>query len=175
MSLVKPFFLLTILASLIAGCSHPDQRLVEFSSRANEQQARQNQQMATLQEEVAAGSRRLVELDGQARQEFLAMSHDLQQQSSQVASERHELEQERKMLAAERRMAPIVAAAITSASLIVACLLPLVLSAALLRPSSTAGEGEALVDLLVNELALSSPQEPAHSRIPEGPPAPRID
>lgn len=177
MSLVKPFILLGMLASMIAGCSHPDHRLVEQSRLASEQQAQQNQQMATLQQEVAAGSRRLVELDGQARQEFLSMSHELQQQAQQVANERDELEAERKELAQERRTSPIVAAAITSAGLIFACALPLLLSALLLRPSS-APDVEALVDVLVDELALPLPQLPqsaSATRIPASPSLPRVE
>lgn len=184
MSLAKPFFLLGTLASMIAGCSHPDHRLVEQSRLASEQQAQQNfqqaqqnQQMATLQQEVAAGSRRLVELDGQSRQEFLSISHDLQQQSQQVANERDELEAERKELAQERRSAPVVAAAITTAGLICACVLPLLLSVLLLRPPS-APEMEGLVDLLVDELALPQPQrleQESAARIPEVPSAPRLE
>lgn len=164
---LKPILLSVMLAIMIVGCSHPDHRLVEQSRLASEQQAQQNfqqsqqnQQMATLQQEVAAGSRRLVELEGQARQEFLSMSHELQQQSQQVASERDELEAERKVLAQERRTSPIVAAAITSAGLIFACSLLLLLCALLLRPSS-APDVEALVDVLVDELASPLPQLPA--------------
>ncbi len=184
MSLVKPFHLLAMLASVIVGCSHPDHRLVEQSRLASEQQAQQNhqqaqqnQQMATLQQEVAAGSRRLVELDGQARQEFLSMSHDLQQQSQQVANERDELEAERKELAQERRTSPIVAAALTSAGLIFACVLPLLLSALLLRPPG-APDVEALVELLVDELASTPPQLPesaSAARIPASSSLPRME
>lgn len=177
MSLVKPLCGLAILVSLIVGCSHPDERLVQLSHRANDQQERQNQQMASLQQEVAAGSRRLVELDGQARQEFLSMSHDLQQQSMLVANERDKLEAERKTLAQERLTAPLVATAITSASLILACALPLLLGALLLRPPS-APNVEALVDLLVDELAstpLPLPEPEPANRIPDGSSTPRMD
>ena len=127
----KSFVGLIMMMLLMAGCKKPDQRLVELSSRANEQQG----------------------------------EHD-------------KLEAERKKLAEERRTAPLVAAAITSVSLIVSCLLPLVICAALLWPSRSIPQAEGLVELLVDELAsplpqLSVPTPPA--RLPAAPSVPRME
>ncbi len=55
---------------LTLGCSSGSDDLAWFAQQATEQQAEQNRRMADLQQEVAKGSRELVEADAKARTEF---------------------------------------------------------------------------------------------------------
>ena len=58
-----------LIALLLAGCnSSPDEWLVDLAKSHEKSQAEQSQQMARMQQEVAEGSRKLVEADAKARQ-----------------------------------------------------------------------------------------------------------
>jgi hypothetical protein len=59
----------------ICGC---DNREAEIAREAANRQAEQNQTMATLQQEVVIGTRRLAENDAQARKQALKVHQDLQ-------------------------------------------------------------------------------------------------
>jgi hypothetical protein len=90
-----------ILISLLIGCS--DERIVEVSRQAAERQAQQNTTMAELHQEVASGTRALVQADAEARQEIVGIHHDLQQERTRLDSGWHDLETERQAIAGERR------------------------------------------------------------------------
>jgi hypothetical protein len=68
----KPRITLLLAAALLtvtsSGC---DERVAQVAREAADRQAQQNQSMAELQGHVAAGTRKLVEADAQARQEIV--------------------------------------------------------------------------------------------------------
>lgn len=150
---------------LIAGQS----RQVTTATRdllTSEGEARQ--QLIDMQKELAqldAGNREdlsaiqqdLVERDAEGRAELNALRRDteaaIQTERQSIDRQREALESERKVIAEQRHRAPIVAAAITQAGLILACLAPLLLGAYViytLRRSSN--EDEDVSEVLVREL-----------------------
>jgi len=136
---------------LMSGCEEQtDQRLLEMAQRYSQRQAQQSQQMLELQQEVASGSRKLVEADARAREELVA-------QQSGVNQQRDQLEQERQAIAAQRYRDPLIAAVMTHFGLIVICLLPLLICWQLLRqPIEPASEQE-LTEILIQDLLAKEP------------------
>jgi TolA-binding protein len=138
---------------LIAGCKSEAERVVEVAREASQRQAQQNQQMTQLQNQVAEGSRQLIEAEAKARAELTALQRDLQQSQSEVGRQRDELEAERRKIASERYWDAILGSSITAAVALLACLLPLVLCWALLRRQSEDRDADAaLAEFLVQEL-----------------------
>lgn len=157
-NILRPWILLALLM-MILGCESTDHRLMTISQQHAAQQAQQNQKMAELQQEVAEGSKRLVEADAQARQEFVAIQHELRQEQARVGQQRDVLESERKDLAAARQRDPIVAAAILDTGLVLACLLPLAVAVYALWATRHTGEtDQAVMELLVEEIVADQPR-----------------
>lgn len=155
----------TMLLSMIGCNQNENARLAQMAETNLQRQAEQNRRMADLQEEVAEGSRRLIEADAEARREIISAQQQLQAEQAQIGQQRDALEQERRKIALERHRDPIIAAAITGTGLLLACLLPLVLCWYLLRqptePADDAVVAEVLLaDLVSNEPLLLAPHEP---------------
>ena len=142
---------------LTAGCDDKDERLARQAAESMQRQAEQNKQMADLQKEVAQGAHKLVEADAEARAEFVAMQGQLQEQQAETGRQRDQLEDDRRTWAAHRRSDPVVAAAITSVGLGIACLLPLVVCWFLLARGPS-GEDDALVsEVLIQDIVSDEP------------------
>jgi hypothetical protein len=88
------------LTLIVAGC---DERVAQVAREAADRQAEQNRTMAQLHDEVAAGTRSLVEADSQARHELVAAQRELPAERSRLDEGRDALELDRKQLAAERK------------------------------------------------------------------------
>ncbi|MCI0366363.1 MAG: hypothetical protein L0219_21080 [Phycisphaerales bacterium] len=148
---------LTILIAL-AGCETSDQQLVDFAEEANQQQARQSEQVARQSREIASAAHNLIEQDAAARRELLEAQarHQEQFREQQVI-----MDQQRQQLHAERREAaqaavrePVIAQALIAAALILAALLPLLVTAyALRRLPETGATEELLADALLEDIA----------------------
>ena len=153
--------LMPIVAALmltVIGCDEEEnKRLAEMAERHLERQAEQSRQVTELQREVAEGSRRLVEADAQARQEMVALQREVQAERTEVGRQRDLLEGERRDLAAKRRLAPIIAAAITNIGLLLACLLPLVLCWYLLQRRVEPADDQAVAEVLLEDLVTDRP------------------
>ena len=173
--------LLLLVASLatMIGCKD-DERLAEMAQDATRRQAEQNEEMIRLNREVAHSHQRLIEADAESRQEVLQVQHQLierdeqgrqqlnalqrdtqsgiQRERSSLDRQQEELDKERKEIARQRNRDPIVAAAITSLGVILACLAPIALAICLLRTThcheSTDTE---LTELLLQEMASDKP------------------
>ena len=121
--------------------------------------AEQNRQMAQLQQEVAAGSRRLVEADAEAREKLMALQEGLRMDQADVGRQRDQLEAERRDIAAQRNRDPIIASTLMQIGLILACLVPLVLCGYLIHSLRSARDSDAdVVELLVEELVSERPK-----------------
>lgn len=140
----------------MAGCDE-DTQLAEMAERHLERQAEQNRQMADLQQEVAEGTRQLVEADARSREEMVALQRDLQADQAAVGQQRDQLEGERKELAAKRRLDPIVAAAITNVGLLAVCALPLVLCWYLLHLRVEPADDQVVAEVLLRDLVSDRP------------------
>jgi hypothetical protein len=143
---------------LMVGCQSEGDRVAEVAREAAQRQAEQSKQMLQLQNQVAEGSRRLVEAEAQARTEMAALHRDLQESQSEIGRQRDHLETERRQIAVERYWDVVLGNAITAAAGLFACLLPLLLCWSLVRRLSFDCEGnEALAEILLEELASDQP------------------
>lgn len=152
--------LVSLTMTISLGCSSPDGRLAELADRVVTQQSEQNARTAQQAQEIAEASRELVEADALSRREMIEahqrLQGDVSEQRLLVDRQRDKLESERRQIASERQRAPVVAGAITAAGLLIAMLLPLVVSVYLLRYLAAAPEpAPEPVQLLTEELISS--------------------
>ena len=81
----NPLAVLTIIMiTLVSGCNE-DERLARMAQDATERQAEQNKAMAEVSRDSVQASGRLVEAEGEARQELLAMQRELHDQQAEIA------------------------------------------------------------------------------------------
>lgn len=85
---------------LMAGC---DDQATQIAREAADRQAQQNTAMVELNQEVAGGTRRLVEADAQARKEIVGVHRDLQGERLRLDTGWSALEAERRQIAGQRR------------------------------------------------------------------------
>jgi hypothetical protein len=150
--------LLVPLVLLTSGGESDDERLVEMARERAARQAEQSRQMAQLQQDLSAGSRRLVEADAQARQKLIELQRDLRTDQAEVGRQRDALEEERRQIAAQRQWESLLGPAITDTATLLACLHPLVLCLAVLRSLRAPDESEqALWEFLIHELTTERP------------------
>lgn len=150
-----------IVATLLmtaTGCAeNENKQLAEMAERHLDRQAEQNQQMAKLQQELAKGSRQMVEADAKAREEIVALHRDVQAERTEIGQQRDSLENDRRQIAEQRHRDPIIASAITSFGLLLACLLPLVLCWYLLHRPVEPADDSAVAEVLLEDLVADSP------------------
>lgn len=90
---------LVVLATTL-GC---DDGSAMIAREAANRQAEQNRTMAKLHQEVAAGSRQLVEEEGQARRQALEVHRDLAAGQDRLAAGWDDVESQRRQIARSRR------------------------------------------------------------------------
>lgn len=128
MRVVRMTAMIAVLTLTTVGCEDENKKLADMAERHLDRQAEQNRQLAQLQQAVAEGSR-----------------------------QRDLLEDERRGLAAQRRLAPIIAAAISSGALLLSCLLPLGLCWLLLRRPVEPADDQAVAEVLLEDLVADRP------------------
>jgi hypothetical protein len=145
---------------LLTGCgSSTDERLLQQAREHAAQQAETHRQVARQQQEVAEGSRRLVEADAKARQEMASMQNGLREDQAEVGRQRDQLETERREIASQRHRDPIIASAIVNVGLVVAALLPLLVCVYVLWcVTRTRDADEAVTELLIEEIVTDKPR-----------------
>ncbi len=166
-----------LVVGLVIGCRSDDARIAEMAQRQADREADQVRQMTQLQQQVAEGSRHLVEADAETRKELTELQRDLRSDQATVGQQRDSLEVERRQIAAERRWDSMVGPAITGAAILIACVLPLVVCAMLLRAlhrfePSNAVLSEILVEELVSERPRFLPPSPSGIDGPHTQPGP---
>lgn len=151
------------------GCDE-DERLVEHARQSSERQAQQNETIARQSHavteqnrQIAEAARELVAQDAEARREMVQAQQELhegvQAERSSLDRQREELEQERRGIAAARHRDPLVAEAIKTVGLWIACLLPLGLAGWVLhRMHGDSSDAAAVGELLVHELTTDEPK-----------------
>ena len=184
----------------LSGCGEmpDDSRLEEFARDSLATQSEQNLAMAQQSQQIAEAAQQLVAAEAQARQEVIELQrdvierdtqsrasfqqmeqdfqHSVQQERQQLDAQRDHLEQERRRVAAARHREPLIANAITSTGLLLACLLPLALAAYALfivsqSTADDAAVGELLVHDLTSEHSVFLPPTDTALRLGAGPPA----
>lgn len=167
--------IVTGLALLVTGCNEDEElaRMTRESLSAQREQNRmmhaQNEQLIETTREVtrqgrelAEASKQLVDQDAQARRELVSahqsMRTELQQERLGLDRQRDRLEADQRTLAAQRRSDPVIAEAIHTAALWLACLAPLALAAYVLVAAHRGDERAALDELLVLDLASQCPR-----------------
>jgi hypothetical protein len=152
------------------GCKDEKRQLAELAERSMERQAMQNEWMARLQQEVAQGSRQLVEADAAARQAATDMQGRLQAERAEVNRQRDLLSAERGQVEARRLRDPLIASAVMQVGIVLACIAPLALCWLLLRrpaePASDMVIAETLLEDMVAPRPLLLAREPASEPAP---------
>lgn len=168
----------TILLAVIGGCVKEDGRLIELSEKSAERQAEQNRQIAQQSQKVAEATQALVAADSQARKALIAANSSLNEQlhSERASLDRqHEhLEEERRALSKARNREPVIAAVITSVTLLLMCGAPLLVVIYLLRALSENEPGRVECEVLVAELLSDPPNSSILSNQLSGSPAPAL-
>ena len=164
-------FAAVLLLANIAGCGRsPDERLADFAQQTMTEQIKQNDRMADQSQAVveeshqlAEAAKALVEHDAEARRELIAaqteLTSQLNSQQATIYAGHHRLEQDRRLIADQRHRDPIVAAVIQNFGLVIACLLPLLVSVFVIRQmQSQEPDHAAVVELLTLELTSEQPR-----------------
>lgn len=147
-----------VVLALSIGCSSDDARLTQLAVETADRQAAQNRELAQLNREVAAGTKRLIESDGESRTEFARAQRELQDQQAAISQALDQLESERKEAAAIRMRDPLVASAVSGAVTLLVASLPLAVAFLVLwRNSREPTESLALAELLIDDLASDRP------------------
>ena len=155
--------MLTMTLLLITGCADSrDERFRQLAQQSLREQSEQNKRLAEQSKQIAEASRRLVEGDAAARKDLLAaqkqLSSELHSERAGIDRQREKLEQERRSIAAQRHRDPVIAQAIGAVGLTMACLLPLLLAAYVIRAVNRDGDDNAaLSELLVMEITAERP------------------
>ena len=149
-----------IVVLLVATYNKPaDERIVALAQQSLDTQSRQNESMIEQNKQVAEASKELVAADAQARREMAQLSREMQAERATIGRQRDGLEAERRQIAAQRHRDIIFAAALNSAALIAACLLPLLLAWAVLRAvNSGSADDRVIADLLLEDAASEQPK-----------------
>ena len=98
----------------------------------------------------------LVRRDAESRQQWLSLHEDQQSERTKIGHQRDLLEADRRTWSERERNDPVIVEAIGACGLIVACSLPLVLIAFLLRPRKAEESTEAACEILVTDLVTES-------------------
>src|SRR5580700_6346286 len=159
---------LAVISLIGIGCSSGDERLVELSHESAERQAEQNRLVETNNRQVLEAANRLVEADAKSRSENDELHRQIESERSGVNQQRDALEQERRQIALERNRDPIIAESIQAAAGLIAAILPLLVCLFLLRGLVSRTDGEALAEVLIEDLVSQQPllTEPAPRSLP---------
>ncbi len=140
------------------GCEQDENaRIAAMAEKQLARQAEDARRASELQREVAEGSRRLVEADAAARLEIATAQREMQAERIEVGRQRDQLETERRELAIQRRFDPVVAEAITGASIVLACLMPLLLCWYLLQQPVQPVDDSVVAEILLEDLIIKRP------------------
>ncbi len=139
-----------------AGCDE-NKRLAEQAEGHAARQAGQNVRVAEMQRSVAEGAKQLVEADAKARTEIVELQKGVQAERAEIGRQRDLLEVERREIATDRYLEPLIAAAITQAGILIACVLPLLICWHLLRQPVEPADDGAVAELLLTDLVSESP------------------
>jgi len=147
-----------MLALTMTGCEE-DERVTQLAREAADRQAAQNEQMARVTQEVAEGSRKLVEADAQARKEIVEVHKDLQSERATLGNQWNQLEAERQQMAQDRRTESLLVPAVEAMGVIAVAVLAIGFCVFLLFGLRKTDPSDVqLGELLVHELVSDEPR-----------------
>ncbi len=163
---IRQALLIALLGAV--GCSSADQQLADLSRQSADRQAEQNRLVETNNQQVIDATRKLVEADAQGRRENIELHRQIESERTVINQQRDTLEQERRELADQRNRDPIIANTVVAVAGLLAAILPLVACVYLLRGLFHKPDGEALADMLIEELVSERPllAEPEQIHLP---------
>jgi hypothetical protein len=162
--LVFLFLFPIVLAALVtSGCEDQqadrDERLHSANQAALESQRQQNQLVAAQSQALADNSRQITAAAQAVLSHEKEVRSQLNQQQQQLDAGRSDLEKQRQVSAQQRGREPLIAAAVQSVGLWLACTTPLVLALYVLRLMfAQSPEHAAVAELLVSELTTEQPK-----------------
>ena len=142
---IPPIISLAIWMIASVGCRSNDS---EFAREALNRQADQNEAMATLQREVAAGARELVARDAETNRRLLDVHAQLQEERAALSANWRELESNRRSDALQRRRDSFLLAVMRGGAATAAALLALAIVRAAFDGSSSQNDDELTAMLL---------------------------
>ncbi len=154
-------WVVAVLCGASGGCDDENERLAAMAQQSTYQQAQQNAAMAENARVVAEGSKALVEAETQSRQEMILLQRDLRGDQAELGRQRDALERDRRQQALSERRESLLAPALVTVALLLACVAPLIVAGFSLLGlyiEPTREEGEALLTELWLKL-----QEPANT------------
>ena len=98
----------TLVSLMIVGCSSESERVAQIATEAADRQAQQNQEMASLNHQVAEATKRLVEADAESRRDLVEVHQQLQSERTDLNEQWNALEAQRQAIARERRTASML-------------------------------------------------------------------
>ena len=136
---------------------------MEEQRKQNDRIADQSEAVVKESSQLVEAAKELVEHDAQTRREMIAaqseLTSQLNQQQAVVDAGRDQLEQERQQIAEKRHRDPVIAIAIETAGMAIACLLPLVICFFVIRQMQTQEPDHAAVaELLIQEFSGEQPR-----------------
>ena len=136
---------------------------MEEQRKQNDRIADQSEAVVKESSQLVGAAKELVEHDAQTRREMIAahseLTSQLNQQQAVVDAGRDQLEQERQQIAEKRHRDPVIAIAIETAGMAIACLLPLVICFFVIRQMQTQEPDHAAVaELLIQEFSGEQPR-----------------
>ncbi|MCE9554686.1 MAG: hypothetical protein K8T91_15120 [Planctomycetes bacterium] len=147
-----------ILAIAIGGCNS-DERVAQVATEAANRQAQQNTEMAKVTNQVAEGSRELVEADSEARREIVKVHQELQAERSRLGEQWNQLEGERQEIAQDRRTESMLVPAIQAVGAIAVAILAIGFCLSLLFGLRKNNEADAILgELLIHEIIAEEPR-----------------
>lgn len=140
------------------GCNS-DERVSQVATQAADRQAQQNTEMAKVTNQVAEGTKKLVEADAAARKEIVKVHHELQAERATVGEQWNKLETERKEIAQDRRTESMLVPAIQTVGAIAVALLAIGFALVLLFGLRKSDDTDAEVgELLLHEIVSDHPR-----------------
>lgn len=125
-------------------------------------------QLIKMPESNTETAKELVSRDAQSRQQWLELHEDLQTERTEIGHQRDLLEEDRRIWADRDRRDPMIAEAIGSAGVLLACSLPLLMVTLLLWPRKRE-EDDVVTEVAVTDLLKDVPRRitsrPARRRL----------
>jgi hypothetical protein len=146
-----------VVLAMTLGC---DDGSVRIAREAADRQAEQNRTMAELQHEVAAGSRQLVEEEGQARRQALEVHRDLAAGQGRLADGWDDVEAQRQQIARSRRSDSFWAAVLPPSGGVIAAVAALAFAWVVLHSLSGDDDSSAIACQLLIEQFVIPEQSP---------------
>lgn len=118
---------LVLVACVLVGCEGENAQLAEYAQENARWQAEQSQTLLTAQQNLADGSRGLVNADAASRHELATLQRELREDQSQIARQYEHLTNEHAQWVRNHDRDAGAGATILGCVLLLACLAPLVL------------------------------------------------